>query len=83
MSVKTQLEILENKIKSTKKKHEQVKVALASNITLSVYELSGFYIRVNDIRDALVKHEKSIASELDALEYKWRRIEELLGNDNK
>mgnify|MGYP000471713184 CR=1 FL=1 len=83
MSVKTQLEILESKIKSAKKKHEQVKVALAANVTLSIVELNNFYLNSNDVRDALVKHEKRVADELAALEYKWCRIEELLSNDNK
>tara|TARA_R110002012_G_C11336590_1_gene577739 strand:+ start:305 stop:556 length:252 start_codon:yes stop_codon:yes gene_type:complete len=83
MSVKTQLEILESKIKSAKKKHEQVKVALAANVTLSIVELNSFYLNSNDVRDALVRHERSVASELAPLEYKLQRIEELLSNDNE
>lgn len=81
--MKVKLEILESKIKSVEKKHQQVKVALAANIKLSIVELNSFYLGSNDIRDALVKHEKSVATELAALKHKWRCIEELLSNDNE
>ena len=78
MSVKTKLELLENRIRVTRKNREQVRVALSSNCTLSISELANFFIRVNDVRELLVAQDKKLCTELSMLENKLKRIEELL-----
>lgn len=74
----SKLELLERHIACTRNQIKQVDTAISANSTLSIDELSGFYIHVSDVRDLVDTHRKNLSDRLAAFEHKLTTIQGLL-----